>query len=154
MLLQQLSITWTNHNHDMLLHMTSESWVKYFEWFSYSWYQWVKIFKSKSMELQYFKALNMVNSLAPGKCGCNFNPLWPSDAIWWHRSRSTLVQVMAYRHQAITWTNVDLSSVKSCHIYLRVISQEILKRSIHDKSFKNVNSWSELHLPGANELKV
>ena len=24
-----------------------------------------------------------------------FNPLWSSDAMWWHRSGSTLVQVMA-----------------------------------------------------------
>ena len=24
------------------------------------------------------------------------NPLWPSDAIWWHRSWSTLAQVMAW----------------------------------------------------------
>ena len=23
------------------------------------------------------------------------NPLWPSDAVWWHRSGSTLLQVMA-----------------------------------------------------------
>ena len=25
----------------------------------------------------------------------NFNSMWPSDAIWWHRSGSTLAQVMA-----------------------------------------------------------
>ena len=42
------------------------------------------------------------------------NSLWPSDAIWWHKNRSTLTQVMACRHQAITWTNVDLSSIRSC----------------------------------------
>ena len=30
----------------------------------------------------------------------------------------------AWRHQAITWTNVDLSSVKTSGIHLRVISQE------------------------------
>ena len=28
------------------------------------------------------------------------NSLWPNDAIWWHRSRSTLVQVMAWCRQA------------------------------------------------------
>ena len=28
------------------------------------------------------------------------NSLWPSVAIWWHRSGSTLVQVMAWCHQA------------------------------------------------------
>ena len=26
--------------------------------------------------------------------------LWPSDPIWWHRSESTLAQVMAWCHQA------------------------------------------------------
>ena len=35
------------------------------------------------------------------------NCLWSSDAIWRHRLGSTLAQVMAYWHQAITWTNVD-----------------------------------------------
>ena len=29
-----------------------------------------------------------------------FNSLWPSDTIWWHRSGSTLAQVMACCHQA------------------------------------------------------
>ena len=33
----------------------------------------------------------------------------------------------AWHHQAITWTKVDLSLAKSCGIYLRVISQEMLK---------------------------
>ena len=45
-----------------------------------------------------------------------------SDAIWRHRSGSTLAQwLVAWRHQAITWTNVDLSSVRSCSIHLRAI---------------------------------
>ena len=32
------------------------------------------------------------------------NSLWPSDCMWWHRSRSKLAKVMAccYQHQAIT----------------------------------------------------
>ena len=38
------------------------------------------------------------------------NSLHSSDAIWWHRSASPLAQVkvVAWQHQAITWTNVDL----------------------------------------------
>ena len=49
-----------------------------------------------------------------------------SDAIWWHRTGSTLAQVMArvWRHQAITWANVDLS-LWSSDVYLRAISLEI-----------------------------
>ena len=31
-----------------------------------------------------------------------------------------------WRHQAITWTNVDLSSKVFCGIHLRSISQEVL----------------------------
>ena len=36
--------------------------------------------------------------------------MWPSDSIWQHISGSTLAQVklVALRHQAIIWTNVDL----------------------------------------------
>ena len=49
----------------------------------------------------------------------SINSLWPNDVRWGHRTGSTLVHVMAWclmapshnLHQAITWTNVDLSSV-------------------------------------------
>ena len=58
--------------------------------------------------------------------------MWPSDAIGWQRSGSTLAQVMAFawRHQAITWTNVDWSSAKSSDIHIRAISQEMPQPSI------------------------
>ena len=49
------------------------------------------------------------------------NSLGHSDAIWRWGSWSTLVQV-AWRHQAITWTNVDLSSARFCGIHLRTLS--------------------------------
>ena len=45
--------------------------------------------------------------------------LWPSDAIWWHRSGH-------WQHQAITL----ILSVKSCGIHLRAISLEMLEVSI------------------------
>ena len=49
------------------------------------------------------------------------NSLWPSEAIRRQRSGSTLAQVFAFswRHQAITWINVDWSSVKSSDIHIR-----------------------------------
>ena len=50
--------------------------------------------------------------------------LWPRDAIWWHRSGATLPQVMACC-LIITWTNVDLSTVRSIESHMRAISQEI-----------------------------
>ena len=39
-------------------------------------------------------------------------PLWPSGVIWWYRSGLTWVMkwLVAWRHQAITWPNVDLTS--------------------------------------------
>ena len=54
----------------------------------------------------------------------------------------------AWRHQAITWTNVDLSSMEFCGIRLRSISQEILKISTYKMS-----SWNALVklFPHSNE---
>ena len=58
---------------------------------------------------------------------------WPSDAIWWYKSGSTLAQVMACCLRAlsqITWTNVDLSSNVFCCIQLWAISYEVLMNLI------------------------
>ena len=65
------------------------------------------------------------------------NLLWPSDAIWRHRSGSTLAQVTAcyWRHQAITRTNLDLSSKLFYGIHLRAISQEALMDISCNKHF-------------------
>ena len=57
------------------------------------------------------------------KCHENHS-LWPSDAIWQHRPRLTLVL------SAITQTDVDLSSKMFCGIHLRATSQEVLMTSI------------------------
>ena len=50
------------------------------------------------------------------------NTLWSRDNIWWHNSWSTLAQLwrVASWHQAIRWTDVDLSSARSLDINLRV----------------------------------
>ena len=60
------------------------------------------------------------------------NSLGPSDAIRRQKTGSTLAQVMlvAWRHQAITRTNVDLSSVRSSDIFLGTISQQVTQPSI------------------------
>ena len=57
-------------------------------------------------------------------CHFNFlNSLWPSNVIWWRRSESTFSWWFGtWWHQAITWTNVDLSPVRSSDINLRAIS--------------------------------
>ena len=79
----------------------------------------------------------------------HLNWLWPGDTIWRQRSGSTLAQVMAWAwgQQAITWTNVDLSSVKSWGIHLRDILRETLKVSILDVSLKITNLRRQTHLP-------
>ena len=53
----------------------------------------------------------------------------------------------------MTWTNDDLSSKVVCNIYLKAISQEMLKISILDMSLSNNNLRLQPYLPGANELK-
>ena len=77
----------------------------------------------------------------------NINSLWPSDAIRWHRFGSTLSQhcLMA---KAITWDNSDLSSMKSCHNHLRVISHEIPQPSIINFNLKIVYLKFHSNLPG------
>ena len=62
--------------------------------------------------------------------------LWYSDAIWGHRSWSTLAQIMpwsvAWRHQTITWTSVDASMMYNDNHdnYMSTISQETPQPSI------------------------
>ena len=61
--------------------------------------------------------------------------------------------LVAWRHQAITWTNVDLPSVRSIGIHLSTILQEILQPSITKISWKITSLKFLWNLPGANELK-
>ena len=86
-----------------------------------------------------------------------FNSLWPNDAIWGHRSGSTLAQVMACclmapSHYLNQFTNVDLSSLRSNEICLRAISQEISYPSITYVSSNITYLRFQSNLPGANEL--
>ena len=60
--------------------------------------------------------------------------------------------LVAWRHQAITWTNVDLPSVRSIGIHLSAILQEILQQSITKISWKITFLKFLWNLPGANEL--
>ena len=48
----------------------------------------------------------------------------------------TLLRLVAWQHQAITWPNVDSSSVSSSDIHLRVISQEIPQPPITKLAWK------------------
>ena len=61
---------------------------------------------------------------------------------------------VAWRHQAITWTNVDLSSVRSCGILRRSLSWEDVKIPISKIRFKITFLESHSDLPRTNELSA
>ena len=60
--------------------------------------------------------------------------------------------LVAWRHQAITWTNADLSSVRSCGIHRRALSWEDLYIPISKTRLKVTFLESHSDLPGASEL--
>ena len=60
--------------------------------------------------------------------------------------------LVAWRHQAITWTNVDLSSVRSSGIHLMAVSWEIPQPPFTEVSLKMTYLKLNLNHPGANEL--
>ena len=59
---------------------------------------------------------------------------------------------LALRHQAITWTNVDLSPARCSGIHLSAILQEIPQPSVTEISSKITYLKLCSNLPGANEL--
>ena len=61
---------------------------------------------------------------------------------------------VGWRHQAITWTNVDWSSAESSDIHKRAISQEMPQLSITKICLKITYIKFYSNLPGANELSV
>ena len=60
--------------------------------------------------------------------------------------------LVAWRHQAITWTNVDLSSLRSSDVHLRAISLEISQPSASKISLKIIFLGFYWNFPGVNEL--
>ena len=57
------------------------------------------------------------------------------------------------RRQAITWTNVDFASVRSSHIHLWAISQEIPQPPVTKISLEIIYLQVNSNLPGVNELR-
>ena len=62
---------------------------------------------------------------------------------WW---------LVAWRHQAIIWTNVDLSWVRSSGIHMSAILQEIPQPSVTEISRKITYLKFYSNIPGANEF--
>ena len=84
------------------------------------------------------------------KTVCLFNSLWPRDTRWWHRSGSKLPQVVAWRHQTITWFNVNHEFF--CDIQLKAFyKKKFLTHWGRDKMdaisqtvFSNAFSWMKM----------
>ena len=57
-----------------------------------------------------------------------------------------------WQHQAITWTNIDWSLVKSSDSHIRAISKEMLQPSITKIGLKITYIKFHSNFPGANEL--
>ena len=64
--------------------------------------------------------------------------LWPSDAIWWHKSGTTLPQLTASCLMApsLTWTDVDFSSMVFYGTQIRPISWPVLNIPILEMSIR------------------
>ena len=62
---------------------------------------------------------------------------------WW---------LVAWRHQAITWINVEVSALRSSDVHLKAISLEISQPSVTKISVKIIFLRFYWNLPGANEL--
>ena len=60
----------------------------------------------------------------------------------------------AWRHQAITWTNVELSPKVFCGIHLRSISKQMLMKSIRNIYWEITLLKSLTHHPESNELST
>ena len=85
---------------------------------------------------------------------CSFNSLWPIDAIWRQRSRSTLVQVMDWclTAQSHYLNQCWLIIIVSNDAHLRAISLEMSQPSVTKISVKIIFLRFYWNLPGANEL--
>ena len=74
---------------------------------------------------------------------------------WW-RHMTTYTQVrwwlVAWRHEVITWTNVDFSQVRSGDILPKKTSENVIKPSFTEIILRFTYPTFDSNLPGANEL--
>ena len=64
------------------------------------------------------------------------------------------IWLVAWRHQAITRTNIDLSSTDFCGMHLRAISQEVLRSLICNTNLNSTLKKLYPNLPGFSELNM
>ena len=97
----------------------------------------------------YWPFVRGIHPVTGGSTHCCLMTPYSDIDLGQHWLRKWLV---AWRHQAIAWTNVDASSVRSC-THLRTLWKEALKVPI-SKASLNIE-FLKLHPnpPGANELR-
>ena len=113
-------------------------WCQAITWSMLTLHQWGSVAFNLNGTVQYIDHQNLFEnkrfqSTATYPRGQGVNSLWPSDTIWWHRSRSTLAQVMACcltapSHYLNQWWLI-ISEVQ-CNL-LRVIWQDIIPTTNH-----------------------
>ena len=91
-------------------------------------------------------------TMAGSACSASINSLWPCDAIWRHRSGSTLAQVMACCLMAPSHYPNQCWVLINKVLHLRAISQWVHMILLCIKSLKIILIILLLHLPRANEL--
>ena len=106
-----------------------------------------QIFFSHFFDLFWF----ILNLIEPCKWALTYGPVMPYGIrdLRQHWFRQWLV---AWQHQAITRTNVDLSSVTSDDIHLSIISLEMSQPWMTQISLKITDKEFLSNLPGASEL--
>ena len=82
-----------------------------------------------------------------------FYSLWPRDAIWWHRSGSTLAQVMACCLMAPSHYLSQCWFIIIDVLWHSSVSQ-VPKKLIYNKCLEIALLQLQPHLPGANELNI
>ena len=75
------------------------------------------------------------------------------EHLLWINSLSHSDVTVTWRHQAITWTNVDLLSKLFCGLHLRAVSQDLLMNLIRHMFLETALLKLLPHLPAAIELK-
>ena len=82
-------------------------------------------------------------------------PLWPSDTMRRHKSIWVIQWLLARRHQAIAWTNLELSSVTSndTHLEMGVASNfTISLKSPNSQWVKSHVKWTEVAMSNTSTV--
>ena len=107
-----------------------------------------------TVEYGSYETYNWVRERLRSQWNCQLVPSWPSNAIWWHRSVSTLAQVMACCQTAPSHYLNQCWLIISEVLWHSPKGKFTGKILILDISLIITNLRLQLHLPGANEFNI